>query len=62
MAKAITEKPVVIIAYTVPGKGVDFMENDYHWHGMGQLPDPALAKKALHELYTMGKKIRNEHE
>ena len=28
MARAMTEKPVMIIAHTVPGKGVDFMEND----------------------------------
>jgi transketolase len=60
MAKAITEKPVMIIAMTVPGKGVDFMENDYHWHGSP--PDHEQAKKALHELRTLGGKIRSEHE
>ena len=32
-ARAITEKPTLIIAYTIPGKGVDFMEKDFHWHG-----------------------------
>lgn len=32
-AKAIVEKPVVINAHTIPGKGVDFMEYDYRWHG-----------------------------
>lgn len=32
-AKAIVEKPVCIIAHTIPGKGVDFMEGDYRWHG-----------------------------
>ncbi|MEX1111885.1 MAG: transketolase [Candidatus Andersenbacteria bacterium] len=32
-AVAIVEKPVCIIAHTIPGKGVDFMENDYRWHG-----------------------------
>jgi len=32
-AKAIYEKPTVIIAHTIPGKGVDFMEFDYLWHG-----------------------------
>src|SRR5882757_3940416 len=60
MAKAVTEKPVVIIAYTIPGKGVDFMENDYHWHGSP--PNAEQAKKALHELRTLGGKIRSEHE
>jgi transketolase len=60
MAKAITETPVVIIAYTIPGKGVDFMENDFHWHGMP--PNHEQATKALHELRTLGGKIRSEHE
>lgn len=60
MAKAITEQPVVIIAYTVPGKGVDFMENDFHWHGAP--PNHEQAIKALHELRTLGGKIRSEHE
>ncbi len=60
MAKAITEKPVVIIAHTVPGKGVDFMEYDYKWHGTP--PNHEQAKKALHELRTLGGKIRSEHQ
>ena len=32
-AKAITEKPTIILAHTVPGKGVPEVENDYRWHG-----------------------------
>jgi transketolase len=60
MAKAIEQKPVMLIAYTVPGKGVDFMENDFHWHGMPPNHDQAI--KALHELRTLGGKIRSEHE
>jgi transketolase len=60
MAKAVTEKPTMIIAYTVPGKGVDFMEYDFRWHGIP--PDHEQAKKALHELRTLGGKIRSEHE
>ena len=59
-AKAITEKPVVIIAHTIPGKGVDFMEYDFHWHG--KVPNHAEAKKALHELRTLGGRIRSEHQ
>lgn len=67
MAKAITEKPAVIIAYDIPGKGVDFMENDYHWHGYfvqtpGSPPIKDIPKDALHELRTLGGKIRSEHE
>lgn len=60
LARAIVEKPVVIIARTVPGKGVDFMENDFHWHG--KPPNREEAKKALHELRTLGGKIRGEHQ
>jgi transketolase len=60
MARAITERPVMIIAYTVPGKGVDFMEYDFHWHGMP--PNHEQAKQALKELRTLGGKIRSEAE
>lgn len=60
MGRAIQDKPVMIIAHTIPGKGVDFMENDFHWHGMP--PNREQAKKALHELRTLGGKIRGEHE
>lgn len=60
MAKAITERPVCILAYTVPGKGVDFMEYDFHWHGVP--PNHEQAREALHELRTLGGKIRSEHE
>ncbi len=60
LAKAITSQPSVIIARTIPGKGVDFMEYDYLWHG--KPPNPEEAKKALHELRTLGGQIRGEHE
>lgn len=60
MAKAIVEKPVLIIAHTIPGKGVDFMESDFHWHGAP--PNHEQAVKALAELRTLGGKIRSEHE
>lgn len=60
MAKAVTEKPTMIVAYTVPGKGVDFMEYDFHWHGIP--PDHEQAKEALHELRTLKGRIRGEHE
>ncbi|MBI4029859.1 transketolase [Candidatus Berkelbacteria bacterium] len=59
-AKAIFEKPALIIAHTVPGKGVDFMEFDFHWHGIPPKPDEA--KKALRQLRTLDGKIRSEHE
>lgn len=60
MARSIVEKPSVIIAHTIPGKGVDFMEYDYHWHGAP--PNSQQAKAALHKLRTLEGKIRSEHE
>ena len=60
LARAIVNKPVVIIAQTIPGKGVDFMEYDYRWHG--KPPNHEEAKIALHELRTLGGKIKGEHE
>ena len=60
MAKAITEQPVCILAYTIPGKGVDFMEYDFHWHGVP--PNKEQAREALHDLRTLRGKIKGEHE
>ena len=59
-AKAVFEKPTVIIAHTIPGKGVDFMENDYLWHG--KPPKSDEARLALKELRTLRGKITSEHE
>lgn len=59
-AQAIHERPTLIIAHTVPGRGVSFMENNYTWHG--KPPKPEEAKKALKELRTLGGKIKSEHE
>lgn len=60
MARAIVEQPVAIIAHTIPGKNVDFMEYDYHWHG--KPPNAEQAKEALKKLRTLDGKIRSEHE
>lgn len=57
-AKAIHEQPTVIIAHTIPGKGVDFMENDYRWHG--KPPSAEEAKIALRELRTLAGHIQSE--
>ena len=59
-AHAVYEKPTVIIAHTVPGKGVDFMEFDYRWHS--KTFSKAEAKKALHELRTLESTIISEHQ
>lgn len=55
---AVTSMPTVIIAHTIPGKGVDFMEYDYHWHG--KPPKPDQAKKALKQLRTLNGTIQSE--
>src|SRR5690606_24279072 len=55
MARAITGKPSAIIAHTIPGKGVDFMEYDYKWHGVP--PNKEQAKEALQKLRTLDGKI-----
>lgn len=59
-AKAIAEKPTVIIAHTIPGRGVREIEGDYRWHG--KPPKPDEAKRFLSELRTMQGKITGEHE
>lgn len=47
-AKNVQGKPILILAHTIPGKGVSFMENDFHWHG--KAPNAQEAKHALEEL------------
>ena len=59
-AQAIYEKPTVIIAHTIPGKGIAEIEFDYKWHGIP--PSPEQAKKFLHELRTLRGKIISEHQ
>jgi transketolase len=41
-------KPIAIMLHTVMGKGVDFMENDHHWHGVA--PNDEQLTKALAQL------------
>lgn len=60
MARAITNKPSIIIAHTIPGKGVDFMEYDYKWHGAP--PNSEQAKEALTKLRTLDGRINHEGE
>jgi transketolase len=59
-SRAITYKPTVVISHTIPGKGVDFMEYDYKWHGMP--PNSEQAKAALTKLRTLDGKISHEGE
>jgi transketolase len=54
MAKAVFEKPVAIIAHTIPGKGVDFMEWKSEWHG--KAPSAEQAESALQQLRALQSK------
>ncbi|WP_019851478.1 MULTISPECIES: transketolase [Desulfitobacterium] len=47
-AKSIKGKPTILIARTVKGKGVSFMENQVGWHG--NAPNAEQAEQALKEL------------
>lgn len=57
-SKAVFEKPSVIIARTIPGKGVREFERKFEWHG--KPPNKEEAEMALKELRTLGGKIKSE--
>ncbi len=59
-AQDMAGQPTIIIAHTIPGKGVPEFERDYHWHG--KAPTKEEAKIALNELRTLGGKIKSEHQ
>jgi transketolase len=68
-AKAIFEKPTIIITHNIPGKGIKEIEFDYRWHGSppGQGPEDVWPKNKqgemmLKELRTLNGKITSEHE
>ncbi len=58
-AKAIAERPTLIIAHTIPGKGVPDIEGDYHWHGKPPTKEEGAA--FLKEIRTLGGKVPNEY-
>jgi len=57
---ASAERPVAVVAKTVKGKGVSFMENKYAWHG--KAPNDEELEKALNELDEELEKALNELE
>lgn len=59
LANAIVEKPTVIIAHTIPGKGIAEIEGDYKWHGTP--PNKEQAGVWLKELRILGGKIEGGH-
>lgn len=58
-AKAVVEKPTVIIARTIAGKGIKEIEYDYEWHGKS--PNKEQEQKWMKELRTMKGKIEGGH-
>lgn len=58
-AKALGQKPTCIIANTIPGKGVSYMENNYLWHS--QPFKAGEAEKALAELKAEEEKLKKDH-
>jgi transketolase len=58
-AKAIHERPTLILAHTIPGKGVPEIEFDYHWHG--KAPNKEEGKRFLKEIRSMGGKVPHEY-
>jgi len=59
MARAIYEKPVCIIAHTIPGKGIKEIEFDYTWHGRPPSKEDEI--RFLKELRTLRGNIQASH-
>jgi transketolase len=51
-------KPLMIIANTIPGKGIDFMENKHEWHG--KPPKPEEGDLALNEIHAHEVELRGD--
>jgi transketolase len=58
-SKAIYEKPTLILAHTIPGKGVPEIEFDYRWHG--KPPTAEEGTQFLKDIRTMKGKVPNEY-
>ncbi len=60
LAKAIVEKPTLILAHNIPGKGIPEIEGNYEWHG--KPPNKEEAERFLESLINVRYKIKLEHE
>ncbi len=63
-ANAVYERPTMIIAHSIPGKGVEYMERLPEWHGKPptEIGEIAEAMVELHDLRNLGGQIVGEHE
>lgn len=59
-AKSVFNQPSVLIAHTIPGKGVPEFERKYEWHG--KPPNQKEAEDALRALRRLGDKIKSEYD
>jgi len=59
-AKSAYQSPVVVIAHTIPGRGVSYMENSYLWHS--QPFKEGQAEQALRELKEIEKQLKADHK
>ncbi len=55
LACAVTDRPTVIVAHTVKGRGVSFIENKVEWHGI--TPKQDEYERAIQELDVALKKL-----
>ena len=55
-AKTVKGKPTMIIAKSIKGKGVSYMENKCEWHG--QAPKEDLYKVAMADLDKIGESLK----
>jgi transketolase len=58
-AKGLFQRPICIIAHTIPGRGVSYMENNYLWHS--QPFKAGEAEQALKELKAIEEKLKADH-
>lgn len=68
-AQAVFDKPTMIIAHTIPGKGIPFAERRFEWHGNPPgkgmedvVPKGEQGKAFLDALRTLGGQIKSEHQ
>ena len=60
MAKSVSQRPTAIVAHTIPGKGVKFMEYKFDWHG--KPPGKDQAHEALKQLRSLEGKIECDYD
>lgn len=59
--KTIHDRTSVIILRTIPGKGVDFMENDYNWHGRAPgIGETVQALLEIRKVRTLDGRVSND--